>query len=883
MAQMQGRGPVGTPRGDPIMASKFRLPAIRQQVVRRDRLLDLLSEGVRGPLTLISAPAGTGKSLLATSWVSEGRAPGPQVWISLDEDDDSPGVFWTYILAGLARGGVPVDDISPPEDPDSVDRSLLVRLAACLSEAADPVVLILDNAEVLNLQGIADELDFLLRHAGGRLGLVLITRVDPNLPLHQYRLDGSLVEIRFPELAFTTDEAAELLRGHHAEVTESGVLAFAYRTKGWAAGLRLGSVDLERPADPTLGESDIAAYFRAEVLEAQPPQVRDFLLSTCVVDHLSARLAMHLSGVRDAATTLRMLAQANTFVEACDDEDDCYEYHPLVRDLLRAELRREPGGRSRRLHRRAANWLSAAGRVNEALRQYVAASDWPDAARLVVNDWPVGHLLAVPPSDETVAVLVGMPVTTPGPEAALVFAMLAWRDRKTMECEKYLARVDELLAQVSEETNLTPLKLGIAVTSSVLACSCGDVDGTLSAATTVQQLQSALAARGVAPAAPTHAVTLWATGSAHLGLGDFRTARQILAAAARTANVSGYQHFRARCLADLALTEALSGRLARASDTAQRAITVSERLEPSTASRPVAADVALAWVDAERGDSARARARAEAVAASLLVAPDASVAAVVRLVRSRLLRARGDHAGALAALSEGRATSSMRASDWFTRRLDVAEADLLIVQEQREAASRLLRERGAVTTSEGVLAYGWAELPAHPVAAMRAAQQVLGQPDAALDVRVGALLLAAACDLVASRLEPARASVDAALDLAEPEGSRRCLEEAPAQLRSVIRERRHSRGTGRPAAGPDQRAVTVSSGQRDRPHLVQPLTERETEVLGYLADLLPTEEIAGRMFVSVNTVKTHIRAILRKLAVERRNEAVRRARDLGLL
>ncbi|HEY6794350.1 MAG TPA: hypothetical protein VI248_06675, partial [Kineosporiaceae bacterium] len=707
MTQTEIPGPVSTPRGVPIMAAKFHLPRIRQPVVQRERLFALLSDGTRGPLTLINAPAGSGKSLLASSWVSAERAPGPATWISLDEDDDLPGVFWTYVLAGLARGGVAVEDIPAPVAEDAVDRRLLMRLAARLSEAPVPVVLILDNAEVLNRQQIPDELDFVLRHAGGRLRLVLITRVDPNLPLHQYRLEGSLVEIRFHELAFTLQEAAELLSGRDVDVTESAVLAFAYRTRGWAAGLRLGGIQARHLGDPALGESDLAAYFRAEVLDTHPPSVRDFLISTCVVDRLPAELAAHLSGVRDAAVTLRALAQARTFVDVGDEEDDCYEYHPLIRDLLRAELRREPCGRARRLHRRAAQWLLAAGRVPEAVQQYAAADDWLDAARVVVGHLPVGYLLTAPPSDATVALLAGLPDGTAGPEAALAAAMLAWRDHDLTECQKYLTCAEELLAEAANGDGITPLKLGIAVTTGALACSVGDPGGALAAATTAQEIHAGQAARGAVVAPSTHALTLWVTGYAHLDLGDLATARQILAAAARASNVPGCEHLRARCLADLSLAEALSGSLMRAWDTAHRALGIGERLDPPTDARCLTVDTALAWIHAERGDCAEARAHVERATAILLVRAEPVAVAVLGLVRCRLLRARSDHAAALVALEECRtAMPSVRLPEWLARRLDVAEAGLLIAQGQSEAAARLLRDCGAVANCDGLLTYG---------------------------------------------------------------------------------------------------------------------------------------------------------------------------------
>jgi LuxR family maltose regulon positive regulatory protein len=864
------------------MGAKLCVPVIRPSLVLRGRLLDRLSEGVRGVLTLISAPAGSGKSVLASAWVHSGRAPGPVAWLSLDEEDDRPGVFWTYVLAALARSDVPVRGIGTPDAEDSIDHSLLVRLAVSLSEGSAPVVLILDNVEVLTRQQIADALDFVVRHASGQLRLVLIARTDPNLPLHRYRLDGSITEIRFPDLAFTYEEAQELLRRRDVSLPDEAVQAFAYHTRGWAAGLRLADADFDGRRNGTSTDSDLAAYFRAEVLDSQPPDVRAFLLTTSVVDHLPPDLAIQLSGSPEGATSLRALAKAKMFVEQCAEKDECYQYHPLVRNLLRAELRIQAASRRRRLHRRAASWLAAAGRYGEAASQHAAAEDWREAACLMIRGFQVPSVLAAGLPDVDPDVLARMPSTTPGPEAAVVAAALAWRENDLTSCEKSLARADEVLAGADTADDPLALRLAAAVTCGVLAATCGDADETLAAAGTTQELLSRLAAEGIVPPPQARALTLWSTGCVQLGTGDLALAREILAAAARTANLPGYEGLRARCLAQLALAEALSGRLVSATETAHRAIVVSERCEGVTSAPPVAADVALAWVNAERGDTAQARALVDGLSAALEVSPDPNCLGVLSLLHVRLQRARGDLVGARAAIERGRKSRPpLQVPVWLTSKLTIAEALLLIIPGHADAAAELLRHSGLIESTEGLLAYGWARL-AHDVAeAVRIAKHVLAQPGLALDVRVGAILLYAAGELEASRQDAARAIVDQALALAEPEGLRRPFEEIPPRLRAVLRSRaegsdgRHwlaGSGGGRGGARPTPGTVSV-----------QPLTDREQEVLGYLAELMSTEEIAARMFVSVNTVKTHVRAILRKLSAERRNDAVRRARELGLL
>ena len=239
-----------TPSGDPIMVAKFEVPNLPPWVVVRQRLLDRISRGVREQVTLVSAPAGCGKTVLAASWVAAGLAPGPLAWLSLDEDDAQPGVFWSYVLAALAGAGVPVTGVGRSAVDETADHSLLIRLAACLSEQSEPVVLILDNAEVLSDRGVLDGIDFLVRHAGPRLRLVLLTRVDPALPLHRYRLAGSMTEVRLDELAFTPVEARAVLTAHDADLPESAATALAEEAHGWAASLRLAALALQHRSEP---------------------------------------------------------------------------------------------------------------------------------------------------------------------------------------------------------------------------------------------------------------------------------------------------------------------------------------------------------------------------------------------------------------------------------------------------------------------------------------------------------------------------------------------------------------------------------------------------------------------------------------------------------
>jgi len=894
-----------TPSGDPIMTAKFLKPAARAPVVPRPRLFERLTGGARGPLTLVSAPAGSGKTVLVSTWATSGEVPGPLVWISLDEEDHQPGVFWSYVLVALAQAGVDTGKMSPPDRNEAVEHSLLVRLAAAISERPEPVVLVLDNAEALTRQQIFDDLDFLLAHSAGRLRLVLVTRVDPNLPLPQFCLARSVTEIRFPELAFTPDEARQLLAGRKPELSDTAVLAFSYRTRGWAAGLRLVGVEDGRGGQVDdavdFAGTDIALYFRTEVLDAQPPRVRDLLLSTSVVDVLYPELAVLLSGSREAAPTLRELAQASVFVDLVAggtgrDGGEAYAYHPLVRDLLRAQMRHQSPTRTRRLHRKAARWLAESGRTGEAMRQYAAAEDWEEAAQLLVVEHGVGRLLAAGPGDGLVETFARMPSVTAGPAAAIARAALAVQQGDLIAGDKQLARAGELVTDVAAPE--TALPLAVAVTRMIRAAVGGEAQEALSGAALVQSL---VAGSG-APSDP-EVAALASLASARGGflLGELPFAREMFRSAVGAVPAQRSPVLRTYALAQLALVEASSGALAAAGEAAEEALAGSgSGPTPGGDTAPMgtsAAHVALAWVAADRGELAAAGEHVRAAQAEGSGGVDPVTGAALVLVRTRLLRLAGHAPAALRLFRHWSDRSSASTPSWLSHRLEAAEARVLLEEGRTDEAEALLRRSVNQGSLECLLTHGWIKLAADGATeSWRTARQALRESGTSVELLVEANLLSAASALALSRSDAAALAVDEALRLASAEGLRRPLDEAPLRVRALIDQRRHHPQPEPPAPSPSLPPLprprqdasagargTTALGTEEADVIIQPLTKREAEVLAYLDQLLPTEEIAARMFLSVNTIKTHVRAILRKLSAERRNEAVRRARELGLL
>jgi LuxR family maltose regulon positive regulatory protein len=454
-------------------------------------------------------------------------------------------------------------------------------------------------------------------------------------------------------------------------------------------------------------------------------------------------------------------------------------------------------------------------------------------------------------------------------------------------CAKHLLRARELVA-VGPDEHGWALHLAIAVTEAVGANARGDVECALGAAATAEgMLDDPDAPRADVPA-NLRALILSCKGGALLLAGELDEAVAALAEGLATADGTTGDHLRVTCLGQLALAEAARGRLRKAAQVARKAFVAADRSGLPAAGRSPAADVALAWVHAEEYDLAAARTHAARAGAAPGIRTDPVSAGMLALVRARLLRARGDLAGAGAAIE--REPSSGPAGPtppWLRHRHAATVAALRTASGTSDAGTAT--PAGELPPSPwSTLVIASAQLAGgQPAAAGATVAGILRRTDLPLDLRVDALLLTATCELADGRTDPARGTLDRALALAATERLRRPVIEASPRLRRFLRQERElterhawlgvalvgtppTRATGAPATG--------SAGP-----VVEPLTDKETEVLRYMAALLSTEEIARTMFVSVNTIKTHIRGVLRKLAATRRNEAIRRARELGLV
>ena len=334
-------------------------------------------------------------------------------WVGLDEFDNRPGVFWAGVVAALRRAGVAMPVALPAARGRDGGHVFLLWLAGALAAQDPPVTLVLDDLHLLTGTEVLDGLDYLLRNAGSGLRLVVSARM-VRLPLHRYRLAGELTEIRAGDLAFTVAEAGLLLARYGSTLPADVVERLTRRTEGWAAGLRLAGISMSTHPDPgqvvselITEDSAVTAYLVEEVLNAQPPEVRDFLLSTSILEDISAEAAGELAGNERAGKNLPALARANAFVQPIGSGR--YRYHALFAEVLRLKLRCEHPDRMAPLHRRAARWYERNGQLADAVRHAAQAGDWQLAASIVIDALAIGEIIETRGSPSLAGEFAGMP------------------------------------------------------------------------------------------------------------------------------------------------------------------------------------------------------------------------------------------------------------------------------------------------------------------------------------------------------------------------------------------------------------------------------------------------------------------------------------------
>lgn len=907
----------------PLLGTKFHHPAQRPGFVARPRLLRRLQEGTQGKLTLISAPAGFGKTSLMAEWDASRQPDAPALaWLSLDQSDNRPASFWTYVVAALQSvepncGSGAMALMQSPQLPPI--ELLLTSLLNEVDAATRPIVLVLDDYHLIETNSIHDGITFMLDHLPGLLRLVITGRSDPPLPLARMRARGELVEIRAGELRFTREETEGLLNGTMGlGLSAREITALHGRTEGWAAGLQLAALSIQGRTNAAAfieafagDDRYIADYLVEEVLDRQTPEIRRFLLETSILGRLSDSLCNAVTSCDDAGAILSALDRGNLFVVPLDDRREWYRYHHLFAEVLRAHLMQQRPRDVPGLHSRASEWFAAHGEASEAVRHAMEAQDPGRAAGIV--ELEAEALVRKHQPDVLIEWVKGLPdeVIRSMPVLSTFYALALQGVGRMEEAAARLDDaercLDEAASSVGDRTsNGHPMTVAdrggfeslpsrIALARSYGAVASGDVEGT---ADRVRQALALLPEdehhwRGAA--ASLLALTHWARGEL---------------AAAQPFHRQGVERLERAGDIVLALSAAYhggdllraQGRLVEAAREYERSLTVASGHGVSNLPGVANLHFGFSELRSEQHDFEEAARHLETGEQLGLSAALPATAFRHNVARARLAQSQGDLESALELLDEASAlfvrsaVPDVRPVAAWRARLWIAQGRVAEAVEWSRTAGLAVgddlsyrREYEHLTLARALVAQARRESDEH---ALRDARQLLERLQVAAEAGgrgaavIEALLLRAIVHRSTGDDPSSLSFVERALERAESEGYVAVFVDEGEPMRDLLREAAR-RGTG---GGYARRILAAFDTRRDiaptQPRslgLAEPLTPRELEILRLVAAGMRNQEIADLLVISLPTVKRHIANGYGKLGATHRTEAVARATELSLL
>ena len=904
-----------------LLDTKLYAPRCPAGLVPRSHLTDRVERGTHSKLTLVSAPAGFGKSTLLAEWLGVAQAGGSRTaWLSLDPGDNQPVAFWSNVIAAFqtVEPAAGAKSLKLLESPDGSIEAVLAPLLNELNALPHDVVLVLDDYHTIDAPEIQGGMTFLLEHLPANAHLVIATRADPALPLARLRARGELIEIRSVDLRFTPDEASALLNGVMSlGLTTQDVVVLEGRTEGWIAAIQLAGLSMQGRDDITgfiarfAGDDRyIVDYLVEEVLQRQPERVRTFLLETSILSRLNGPLSDAVTGQEGGKAMLEALERRNLLLVPLDDRREWYRYHHLFADVLEARLRDERPGDLPALHRRATEWFEQQGERAEAIRHAMAGRDFARAADLVelampatgrdrqeatLRRWlealPDELIRARPVLSDGYAGSILVRGQTEGVETRLNDAE-RWLEVVAAEAPSRSGGVETASMVVVDEDAFRRLPGSVAIHRAGLSLLLGDVAGTITHARRALDLVAEDDDLGRGAASALLGLAYWTNG-------DLEGASSLYASALARIEKAGFRSDAIGVSLALADMRIAQGRLDDAMRIYERGLELAADQGGATLRGAADMHVGISEILREREDLVGAaqhlqQAKELGDENGLPQNPYRS-----RVAAARIRQAEGDPEAALQLLAEA---GRVYATDFSpgVRPVEAMTARVWISQGKLTEAVGWARERGLtaaddlsyvrefehITLARLLLAHGTRDRSDDRI---REAIDLLDRLLTAAEdgVRAGSVLEILVLKALAHRanndVPAALASLERAVALAEPEGYVRVVaDEGPpmaALLRLAAQQRNGSTYLRRLLAA----IVPPASREAVDQPLIEPLSERELDVLRLLESELGGPDIARELTVSLATVRTHTANIYAKLGVNNRRAAVRRATEIGLL
>lgn len=877
----------------PLIATKLHVPSMRPRIVERPRLRDLLDRGAGARLTLISAPAGFGKTTLLAEWLAQASQGGPVVaWLSLDEADNDPALFWSHVVAAFraafARTGETFPDLSGATTPDDAFIAILLNE---LTELQRPAVLVLDDLHIVEHADIQAKLAVLVDYLPSNVRLVISTRADPALPLARLRARGDLVEVRADDLRMTPDETAAYLNDlMELSLSPTDMATLGQKTEGWIAALQLAVISLRGRSDASAFIEGFAGsgryvvdYLVEEVLQRLPDDIRRFLLRTSLLRRLSAPLCdAVLEAPGTARAMLDRLERQNLFLVPLDEQRQWYRYHHLFADVLNSHLSIEQQGERPAIHRRASEWLERNGERFEAIHHALAAEDYEWAAELLERFVPDMRRNRQEGLFRAWMKPIPEEIIRARPRLGLGYVGVLVSLGAFEGIEDRLRDVEE---QLREHDPSGSLRAGTELYRSALAQVGGDLGAAAEHARSVLQLAKSDDHLVRAGAAGFLGIVAWSKGDLDGAVEYWTQCREGLRSAGHVADVLG---------ATIALADILSaqGRLTEAMRICQDAIDLATTGGRATVRGVADVHASLGLLHLERGDldPAQENLTKSLELGDLLGLPQ-------HPYRSRVVQAHVDivRRNLQDALAELREADRRYVSDFFPNirpipaiiarvqirlgQLDDAERWAVGAGVAVDDAPSYAREYERITLARLLLARGDTKRVLPFIERLGQSAEAGGRWASVIEIGILEALAHKQADQPTQALD----ALCRALELGAGEGhARPFLDDAGllAGLLKVAAKREIAPAFVRRLLAEEEQVPRPAP--IDHPDLIEALSDRETDVLRLLRSDLSGPEIARELVVSLNTMRTHTRNIFDKLGVNSRRAAVRRAEEMQL-